>query len=169
VCRVLKAPIGDVFLDTQAYQNAKDALKAQDYKAAERAFKVAFDSIDESDEYYNNIQSYYGLVQVLNSNDNGLLLCRDAASNEMHDGYVFLNLACAEWQSDNRKRAIGAIRHGIKIDADHAQLNRACARLDCRKKCCFPFLSRNHKLNRLFGRLMRRPSGPPPTVHNLLF
>jgi len=157
------------FLDTQAYQNAKDALKAQDYKAAERAFKVAFDSIDESDEYYNNVQSYYGLAQVLNSNENGLLLCRDAASNEMFDGYVFLNLACAEWQSDNRKRAIDAIRHGIKIDANHEQLNRACAKLDCRKKCCFSFLSRNHKLNRLFGRLMRRPSGQPLTVHGLLF
>ena len=40
---------------TQAYQNAKDALKAMDYKAAERAFKIALDSIDEHHENYNNV------------------------------------------------------------------------------------------------------------------
>ena len=155
-------------MDAQAYQNAKDALKAEDYKAAERAFKVVLDSIDESNEYHNNVQSYFGLAQVLNANNNGLLLCRDAASNEMFDGYVFLNLACAEWESGNRKRAIEAIRHGIKIDADHRQLNSACSKLGCRKRCCFSFLARSHKLNRLFGRLMRR-SSQDVTVHSLLY
>jgi len=155
-------------MDTEAYQNAKDALKARDYKAAERAFKIALDSVAEHDEHYNSVLSYYGLAQVLNSNKNGLLLCRDAASNEVIEGDVFLNLACAEWQSNNRKRAVDAIRHGVKIDADNAQLNRACARLDCRRKSCFSFLPRNHKLNRFFGRLFRRP-GPEATVDSLLF
>jgi hypothetical protein len=155
-------------MDTQAYQNAKDALKAKDYKAAERAFKVVLDSVDEHHENYNSVLSYYGLAQVLTSNENGLLLCRDAASNEVLEGDVFLNLACAEWESDNRKRAVDAIRHGVKIDADNKQLNRACAKLDCRKKCCFGFLPRSHKLNRLIGRLLRRPS-PTTTVHSLLY
>ncbi len=155
-------------MDAQAYQNAKDALKAEDYKAAQRAFKVALDSIDASHEYYNNIKSYYGLVQVLNADENGLLLCRDAASNEMLDGYVFLNLACAEWESGNRKRAVDAIQHGIKVDADHKQLGRACVKLGCRKKCCFSFLDRDHGLNRFVGRFMRR-ADQKITVHELLF
>lgn len=155
-------------MDTEAYQNGMDALKAQDYKAAERAFKKALESIDEHDEHYNNVQSYYGLAQVLSSNANGLLMCRDAASNEHFHGEIFLNLACAEWHSHNRKRAIVAIRHGIKIDADNEQLNRTCTKLDCRKKCCFSFLPRSHKLNRFFGRLLRRDS-PAVTVHDLLY
>ena len=155
-------------MDSQAYQNAKDALKAQDYKAAERAFKITLDSIDEGDQHHNNVQSYYGLAQVLSANNNGLLLCRDAASNEMFDGDVFLNLACAEWQSDNRKRAIEAIRQGIKIDAEHHQLNNACNKLGCRKRCCFSFLARSHKLNRLFGRLFRR-AGQELTINSFLF
>jgi len=155
-------------MDAQAYQNAKDALKAKDYKAAERAFKVTLDSIDERNGQYNNVLSYYGLAQVLVSNNNGLLLCRDAASNEVFEGEVFLNLACAEWESHNRKRAVDAIRYGVKIDAGNKQLNRACAKLDCRKKCCFSFLPRGHKLNRLVGRLFRRPS-PVMTTHNLLY
>ena len=155
-------------MDTQAYQTAKDALEAKDYKAAERAFKLALDSVDEHHDQYNSILSYYGLAQVLISDKNGLLLCRDAASNEVFEGDVFLNLACAEWASDNRKRAVDAIRHGVKIDADNKQLNRACAKLDCRKACCFSFLPRAHKLNRLVGRMLRRP-GPTTTVHNLLY
>lgn len=155
-------------MDTPAYINAKDALEAKDYKAAERAFKIALDSVAEHDEQYNSLQSYYGLTQMLNSNKNGLLLCRDAASNEVFDGDVFLNLACAELHGNNRRRAINAIRHGIKIDAENKQLNHACAKLDCRKKCCFGFLPRSHKLNRFFGRLFRRP-GPALTVHALLY
>ncbi len=155
-------------MDTQVYQNAKDALEVKDYKAAERAFKATLDSIDEHHGLYNNVLSFYGLAQVLISNKNGLLRCRDAASNEGFEGEVFLNLACAEWESGNRKRAVDAIRHGVKIDADNKQLNRACAQLDCRKKCCFGFLPRSHKLNRLVGRMLRRP-GPVMTVHSLLY
>ena len=155
-------------MDAEAYQKAKDSLKAQDYKAAERGFKKAFESMDEHHEHHSIVQSYYGLAQVLSSDKNGLLLCRDAASNEVFDGDVFLNLACAEWHSNNRKRAVDAIRHGVKIDADNKRLNQACAKLDCRKKCCFGFLPRGHKLNRIFGRLFRRPS-PPTTVHDLLY
>jgi len=155
-------------MDKQAYQNAKDSLKAQDYKAAERDFKKVLDGLDEHHEQYNNVLSHYGLVQELNLNENGLLLCRDAASNEAFDGDVFLNLACAEWFSDNRKRAVNAIRHGVKIDADNQRLNHACAILDCRKKCCLSFLPRDHRLNRLLGRLLRRPAAVI-TVHDLLY
>ena len=148
-------------MDKQAYQNGVDALKNMDYKAAERAFKVALDSTEEiigraTNAQYNNVQSYYGLVQVLNSNENGLWLCRDAASKETYDGDVFLNLACAELENDNRKRAIEAIQQGMKIDPDNNRLKRACGMLECRHRCCFGFLSREHLLNRFFGRLKRR-------------
>lgn len=146
----------------------KDALQAKDYNAAERAFKKTLDSITEQNTAYNSVLSYYGLSQVLVENKNGLLLCRDAASNEVFEGDVYLHLACAEWYSDNRKRAIDAIRHGVRIDPDNRQLNNACAKLDCRKRCCFGFLPRNHKLNRLFGRMFRRPARVT-TVHHLLY
>ena len=155
-------------MDDKACQLAKDAMKAEDYKAAERAFRIVMDSIGEHHDQYNLLLSGYGLARVMNGDKNGLLLCREAASNEVFDGDVFLNLACAEWYCDNRKRAIDAIRHGIKIDADNERLNRACAKLDCRVRCCFNFLPRGHRLNRLFGRLFRRPS-TPPTVHSLLY
>jgi hypothetical protein len=160
-------------VDSSALQNASDLLKAQDYKAAERAYKKILDSIDEHNDNYNLVLSAYGLSQVLSSDElsnsqNGLLLCRDAANGEALDGDVFLNLACAEWVSNNRKRVIDALRQGIKIDADHQRLNNACLKVGCRKRCCFSFLPRSHKVNRFFGRLFRRPE-QSLEVHHLLF
>jgi len=147
---------------------AVEALKAKDYQAAERAFSEQIKVLASDDGQYNLVSSYLGLAKVLSDDIDGLLLCRDAASNEVFDGQVYLNLACAEWSANNRRRAVDAIRRGVKIDAANHQLNRACAQLDCRKKCCFGFLPRGHKLNRIFGRLRRR-SGQPVTVHHLLF
>lgn len=149
-------------MDKQSYNSAKDALKKRDHETAERYFKAALDSTHEhvglsNDGQYNDLLSYYGLTMVLNSNENGLLLCREAASNELLNGDVFLNLACAELASNNRKRAIEVIQLGMKIDPYHARLKRACSRIECRKKSCFGFLPREHFLNRFFGRLMRRP------------
>jgi tetratricopeptide (TPR) repeat protein len=162
-----------VSVGSLALQNAHELLKAQDYKAAERAYKKVLDSIDEHDDHYNLVLSAYGLSQVLKSDDatskqNGLLQCRDAANNESIDGDVFLNLACAEWVSNNRKRVIDALRQGIKIDADNQRLNNACLKVGCRKRCCFSFLPRSHKVNRFFGRLFRRPE-QTLEVHHLLF
>ncbi len=148
------------------FERAIDALKRQDYQAAQRGFMQCSKAGGAEDD--NLLASYLGLAQVLNDDHNGLLRCRDAASNEVVDGTVFLNLACAEWHAGNRKRAIDAIRRGVKIDASHERLNRACARLDCRKRCCFGFLPRGHRLNRLFGKLFRR-SGDRVSAHQLLF
>ncbi len=165
--------MSSVSVDLSTLQSAYALLKAQDYKAAERAYKKVLDSIGEHDDRYNLVLSAYGLSQVLKSDDaaskqNGLLQCRDAANNESIDGDVFLNLACAEWTSNNRKRVIDALRQGIKIDADHQRLNNACLKLGCRKRCCFNFLPRSHKVNRFFGRLFRRPE-QELSIHHLLF
>ena len=159
--------------DTPTLQDAHDLLKAQDYKAAERAYKKVMESMDGSEENYNLVLSTYGLSQVLSTDDpgvrqNGLLLCRGAANNEVLNGDVFLNLACAEWYSGNRKRVIDALRQGIKIDVNNQRLNNACLKFGCRKRCCFNFLPRSHKVNRFFGRLFRRPENTL-AVEDLLF
>lgn len=155
-------------MDSEAFEKGLEALKAKDYKAAERGFSVALKSIDEHHELYNKVASYLGLAQVLTSDRNGLLLCRDAASSEVLEGDVFLNLACAEWHSDNRKRAVDAIIRGRKIDGDHDQLVKACMLLDSRRRSIFSFLPRKHVLNRVVGRLMRRARGEI-TVHKLMY
>lgn len=155
-------------MNSEMYEKGLKALEMKDHKAAVRDFEVVLDELDEHDEHYNNVASYVGLAQVLTSNRNGLLVCRDAASSEVLDGTVFLNLACAEWHSDNRKRAIDAIRRGCKIDAENERLQRAKSLLDGRKRSVFESLPRQHSLNRTFGRLLRR-SGDDVDVYSLLY
>lgn len=154
-------------MDTESFDKGRDALKAGDYKAAESKFKLAFQSIDEQHALYNRVASFLGLAQVLVSDLNGLLLCRDAASSEARDGDVFLNLACAELHTENRGRAFDALARGRKIDRKHEQLIRACLLLDARRRNVIPLLPRDHLLNQLLGRLMRR-SREKISVHDLL-
>ena len=155
-------------MNTEMYDKGMRALGVKDYRAAVRDFEEVLNDLDEHDERYNNVVSYAGLAQVLTSNRNGLLICRDAASSEMLDGIVFLNLACAEWHCSNRKRAIDAIRRGCKIDNSNERLQRASTLLDSRKRSVFQYLPRKHSLNRAFGRLFRR-SGNDVDVHSLLY
>ena len=155
-------------MNTEMYEKGLQALEVKDYKAAARDFETVLKDLDEHDEHYNRVASCAGLAQVLIDNRNGLLVCRDAASSEALDGTVFLNLACAEWYSHNRKRAIDAIRSGCKIDAGNERLQRASTLLDRRKRSLFQYLPRKHSLNRAFGRLFRR-SGDDVDVHSLLY
>jgi hypothetical protein len=150
------------------FDQGREALKASDFRAAERDFQDVMNSIDEQHEQYNRVASFLGLSQVLNANRNGLILCRDAASSEVLDGQVFLNLAAAEWHSMNRKRAIDALVRGTKIDGDHVQLKRAMQLADSRKRPVFSFLPRAHPLNRMVGRLMRSSSSAL-SVETLLY
>ena len=154
-------------MDEEAYSNGLDALKAKDYKGAVRDFELVVNSIDESDEFYSRAASYLGLARVLTEDDSGLLMCRDAASNEKSYGDVFLNAACAEWHSNQRKRAIDTIHKGLEIDAKHSQLKQVIAMLDTRKRSAIGFLDRNHVFNRVLGRLSRR-KGTEITVHTLI-
>ena len=155
-------------MDTEMFEKGLKALEVKDYKAAVRDFERVLSEMDEHDHCYNHTASYVGLSQVLTSNRNGLLVCRDAASSETEYGVVFLNLACAEWHCGNRKRAIDAIRSGCKIDAENERLQRASVLIDSRKRSLFQHLPRQHSLNRAFGRLFRR-SGDDVDVHSLLY
>jgi hypothetical protein len=155
-------------MNEESYTNGREALKAKDYKGAARDFEEALKSIEEHDEQYNNVVACLGLSQVLISNRNGLLLCRDAASSEVLDGNVFLYLACAEWHCSNRKRAIDALHRGCKIDNENEQLKRAIVQLDVRKRSVFKGLPRTHILNRTLGKFLRRDVGEL-TVHSLLY
>lgn len=145
-------------MNAEVYKKGQEALKAGDYKGSVRDFETVLKDMEDSHDQYNNVVSYLGLSQVLTSNRNGLLLCRDAASSENHDASVFLNLACAEWYSMNRKRAIDAIRLGCKVDSDDSRLKRALELLDKRKKSVVGFLPRAHPINRTLGRFLRQAS-----------
>ena len=142
-----------------SYKKGYESLLVADYRAAKREFTEALKSVGEHHQRYNQIISYLGLAQVLTSDLNGLLLCRDAASFERVEADVYLNLACAEWHVANRQRAVDAINRGREVNTDHQQLLRVSGLIDSRRRNVLPFLKREHFLNRLLGRMMRKQRG----------
>ena len=156
-----------VDMDEDAFKNGLNALEAKDYNGALRDFELVSNSIDKHHDQYNRIESFLGLARVLTNNDSGLLMCRDAAGHEKIYGDVFLNAACAEWHSNQRKRAIDTVYKGLEIDPKHQKLKQVLMMLDSRKRNVVRFLDRNHIINRLLGRLFRRKS-PELTVHTLI-
>ena len=154
-------------MDEEVFANGLSSLEAKDYNSAVRDFESALKSIDGHNDQYNRVASYLGLARVLINDDSGLLMCRDAAGNEKTNGDVFLNLACAEWHSNQRKRAIDAVRKGLQIDSKHRKLKQVLLMLDARKRSVISFLGRNHFINKSLGRFSRRKS-PEITVHTLI-
>ena len=154
-------------MDEEVFANGLSSLEAKDYNSAARDFESALKSIDGHNGQYNRVASYLGLARVLINDDSGLLMCRDAAGNEKTNGDVFLNVACAEWHSNQRKRAIDAVHKGLQIDPKHQKLKQALLMLDARKRSVIGFLDRNHFINRLLGRFSRGKS-PEITVHALI-
>lgn len=154
-------------MDAEVFAKGMSALESKDYDSAVRDFGTALNSIDKRDDQYNRVASYLGLARVLINDDSGLLMCRDAASNEKTNGDVFLNAACAEWRSNQRKRAIDVVYKGLKIDPKHSKLKQVLIMLDTRKRNAITFLDRNHIINRLLGRFSRRKSAEI-TVHTLI-
>jgi len=155
-------------MNTAVFENGLDAMKLQDYKGAARDFEEVLSGIDEHHVQYNRVESFLGLALVLTDDDSGLLMCRDASTGETSDGDVFLNLACAEWHSENRKRAIDAIYKGLSIDPGHQRLKQVVSKLDSRKRSVINFLVRDHPINKILGRILRRES-EELTVHTLLY
>lgn len=133
-----------------------ESLKEDAVAQALQQFQQAYESAPFDDIYYNKYASYCGLTRVLNGDDEGVELCRDAASMENLDGDVFLNLACAEWHMKSRKRAISVLEKGLKIDDRHPGLNKFKSNVGVRTKTAISFIPRNSFLNNTLGKLVRK-------------
>ncbi len=123
-------------------------------KAVNR-FQQAYESVDRADIYHNKYASYCGLARVLSGDASGLEMCRQAISNELHDGDVYLNLARAEWFYENRRATVIALKKGLQVDNRHPGLRQMREQLGVRQRSALPFLPRTHPLNQTLGRLLR--------------
>jgi hypothetical protein len=133
-------------------------LKKQLLTQALRNFQLAYDEVPYGDIYHNKYASYCGLTRVLNGDRAGVELCRDAARQEMIDGDVFLNLAYSEWHMKSRKRSVGILKKGLKIDAKHAGLNKFESFIGRRSRPIIFFISRDNFLNKTLGKMVRKNS-----------
>lgn len=133
-----------------------ESLKERSIPEAVYLLKKAYENVNRSNPYHNKYASYYGLARVLSGDNEGLELCRKAATSEIYDGDVYLNLARAEWFCHNRKNTVIALKKGLRIDNRHPGLRQMRTQLGVRQRSTLRFLPRSHPLNHALGKLMRK-------------
>ena len=130
-----------------------------DFKQARESFrKLDLKRIPEDDSGLNLYLSYYGLTLVLLKEKKGLNLCRRAAHfighldqiNDYNPDIIY-NLAEAEKNAGNRRRALDAIKRGLSINNAHSSLNGLQREMGMRREPVFSSLPRDHFLNRILG------------------
>lgn len=101
------------------------------------------------------LYSYLGLgiAQHRSEIKEGLKLCKHAVKLEFFQPDNYYNLARVQLIAQQRSEAVAAVRRGLDIDPDHAGLQRLQGQLGIRRRQLLPFLSRQHFLNQLLGRM----------------
>ncbi|MEJ2686790.1 MAG: hypothetical protein P8124_06190 [Gammaproteobacteria bacterium] len=151
----------------EEFRQGMEHFRRQDWRDAVGWFRQAEARADRRDMRRNRYTAYHGLALVLMGDLSGLNLCRRAASDERQDAEVFACQARAEVQLNHRRRAWQAVSRGLELEPGHADLRRLRALMGVRRPPLLPFLSRDHLLNRILGRLSYRGGGrnaKPPRV-----
>jgi tetratricopeptide (TPR) repeat protein len=156
-------PIGELFDQNSGispdFLRGLKELELQRYDQALVCFKTAHATSGDACSYLNTYLSYIGLAYVLRGDQKGIKYCRRAAHFEKYNSNVYHNLAIAELQIGDRKRAVDAIHSGLVVDSENEKLLQLRGQMGVRSKAVLPFLNRDSFLNRLVGRYMRIRSG----------
>jgi hypothetical protein len=91
----------------------------------------------------------------------GLKLCRHSIEVEFYEAENYLNLARTCILARDRKKAVQAVRGGLKVDRHNPQLLALYKELGIRSLPVLPFLDRTNPLNQLLGRLRHALRGDP--------
>lgn len=95
----------------------------------------------------------YGIASVDRRIREGLKLCKHSVKVGFHDVENHLNLARTCLLANDRSGAVRAIRNGLKIDPQNAELRKLRQDLGVRNPPVIPFLDRGNPLNIWLGRL----------------
>lgn len=135
------------------FRRGLEHFRKQDWRGAVSWFRQAEARADRQDSFRNRYTAYYGLALVFIGDLSGLNLCRNAARDELQDAEVFVCQARAELQLNHRRRAWQAVRRGMQVNPEHEALHRLQREMGVRRTPLLPFLSRDHVLNRILGKL----------------
>jgi hypothetical protein len=134
------------------FQEGMKAFENGNFNKALSCFMlIDINSLGESSQ--NIFMSYLGLVHVLLDQGDGLKLCRRAVHLERFNGDLYYNLALAELESGKRQNAIEVLRSGLVIEPRHQGLTELHGKICSRKNPTLRFLSRNHLINRVLGKI----------------
>ncbi len=99
--------------------------------------------------------SFYGLTLAVVEKDvdTGLKLCKAALNKDSLNPELYWILGQVYFLTGQRNKAYRTFNEGLYVDNDCEYLKTALKKLGVRKKRVFSFLSRNHSLNILAGKL----------------
>lgn len=95
----------------------------------------------------------YGIALVDRRIREGLKLCKHSIKVGFYEPENHVNLARTCMLANDRSGAVRAIRSGLKIDPQNAELRKLRQELGVRSSPVLPFLDRGNPLNVLLGRL----------------
>ena len=134
-------------------------FKSRDFEGARIFFRTADEGAELDDAFQNRYTSFHGLSRVFMGDENGVKLCRKAAAGETVDAEVYYNLAMAERRLDFYESALMALRRGLKIDPEHAGLQRLQRELAQKRRGALPGVKSDNIVKQLLGRLLGRSRG----------
>ena len=102
--------------------------------------------------------SYLGLAiaRAEREWDHASELCEIAIQLKHEEVQFYLNLAEVYSSAGRRAKALGALDAGLELFDEDERLRRARTRVEKRRSLLFPFLRREHFLNRNLGKLRHR-------------
>jgi hypothetical protein len=101
----------------------------------------------------------YGIARYQQRAEEGLKLCRHGVKLQFYEPENYVYLARTALLCENRAEAVKAVRGGLKVDPNNAELQVLSKDLGIRQLPVLSFLSRSNPLNRLLGRLRARIFG----------
>ena len=138
----------------EAFKVNGSGLKAMAFFEA----ALTLDMNENNDDGQARYRSYLGLCQVLRDQnpEKALSLCRQAAEEEFFNPQMWLNLGRAEMKAGHRWRAHKALVRARRLAPENADIVRELQRLGMRRPPFFPFLSRDHWINVMMGKMTYR-------------
>lgn len=128
------------------------------YEQAQNLFMGYLENHNES----SVALSYVGLLTCLKDRQasKGLPMCQEAVRRDPGEALCHLNLAKIYFALGDRYQCVRALHRGLKIRSPHRPLLMGFYRtIGLRRKPVLSFLSRNHMLNNLLGRLTWKMKG----------
>lgn len=119
---------------------------------------VAFEHAHSLDPTEPICMSYLGLCMVLlrrNVKD-AIALCEAACEDNLYHPEIYHNLGRVYLMRGERKKALKALRLGLRIDEDNADIRSELRRMGTRRTPPVAFLDRNNPLNIYLGKFLAK-------------
>jgi tetratricopeptide (TPR) repeat protein len=144
----------------EAFKRGQACLERRTFQEAAKYFQIAIDLDRQAGQKGSGMRylSYLGLALnfAQGRSEEGLRMCEQAAKREFFDADVFCNLGIVYLRNRQRAPAFAAFQRGLALKPKHKRIIEELSRYERRATPVFPFLSRDHALNILFGRMRAR-------------